>query len=297
MTSIQPPDVPAGTLVRRGESNRRSVARRVVSSVLVIPPCLALVHVGGWIFTFLVGGIVALATAEFVRLARLLDYRVSAFATITTAAALPIVAHRWGAEVELHVLGLFVVFSAASRVFRRRQDGVIADTGISLLGVLYVGVLSTYIVLLRDSTGESGSAVTMGAALVYLTLLVTWAHDTGAYTVGLVLGRHPMVPKISPAKTWEGAAGGLAFALLAALVARWWFAPFLTLSGAVLVGIVGAGAAVGGDLFASMIKRSANIKDTGRFLPGHGGLLDRLDSLLFTGPALFYLLHLFEPAR
>ncbi len=159
-------------------------------------------------------------------------------------------------------------------------------------GPLYLGLFLAHGLALRDF----GGAPELGRNWLILAVLVTFATDTGAFFVGRSLGRHPLAPAISPTKTWEGAVGGFLLAILAAVavgtvfdlgVARWEQA----LAGAV-VGV----AAQSGDLLESKLKRISQVKDTGSIMPGHGGLLDRVDSLAIAVPAVYYCLNtVFKP--
>src|SRR5205807_8527333 len=143
--------------------------------------------------------------------------------------------------------------------------------GIAVLGAVYPGILMAMVVRLRQLPD--------GVAWLLLTLVVTWLNDTGAYFAGRAFGRRKLLPRISPSKTWEGAIGGAAGSILGALVVQHFWLPALPAWGAAAIG---AGAAVLGplgDLSESMLKRAFGRKDSGRLLPGHGGLLDRVDSL------------------
>jgi phosphatidate cytidylyltransferase len=156
----------------------------------------------------------------------------------------------------------------------------VRDSALVLTGMLYIGLTLSYLVVVR--------LLPQGESLLFFLLLVTWAADTAAYYVGTLYGRRRLAPRISPKKTVEGLAGGLVGATVIAFIARWTFVPefslFDTLALAVLLTLVG----LWGDLVESAIKRSAGVKDSGGLLPGHGGMLDRLDSLLFTAPAFYY---------
>ncbi len=162
-------------------------------------------------------------------------------------------------------------------------------------GPLYVGFLLAHVGLLAQAGGYDGYA--LGRNWLIFALLVTFATDTGAYLVGRAAGRHPLVPSVSPNKTWEGAIGGFVGAVIAAtLLGR-----FLDLGPGISVGLAAwnwqtpfIGATVGvaaqlGDLLESKLKRLSQVKDSGRLMPGHGGILDRLDSLLVTLPVVYYL--------
>ena len=153
--------------------------------------------------------------------------------------------------------------------------------GIAVLGAVYPGILMAMVVRLRQLPD--------GVAWLLLTLVVTWLNDTGAYFAGRAYGRRKLYPRISPSKTWEGAVGGLAASVLGAILVKalGWL-PQLPWWGSV---IVGAGAAVLGplgDLSESMLKRAYGAKDSSGLLPGHGGVLDRVDALLFTAPFVLF---------
>jgi phosphatidate cytidylyltransferase len=174
-------------------------------------------------------------------------------------------------------LALVLVFLLAGR-----RDAPRSRASWWLLAVLYVGALGSHFVLLR--------VLEDGRDWVLLLLASTFATDTGAYAVGRLVGRHRMAPSISPGKTWEGAAGGLVFGGAALCGAAWLLElPLSPLAGAVMALAVPV-AAEAGDLLESAIKRRIEVKDMSRLLPGHGGLLDRLDSLLLAGPSLYWLI-------
>jgi phosphatidate cytidylyltransferase len=147
-------------------------------------------------------------------------------------------------------------------------------------GIFYIGGLLTALPLLQRDLPQ-------GPFWVTVTIAVTFANDTGAYFVGRALGRHKLAPAISPGKTVEGAFGGLAGGVGMMLLARATFFPALTIGDALAIG--GAGAVLGpaGDLLESLLKRAAGAKDSGRLIPGHGGVLDRIDALLFVGAYVF----------
>lgn len=160
---------------------------------------------------------------------------------------------------------------------------VINDCAVVLLVWVYVPILFSYIVLLH--------AVPEGHKLVFMVLLMTMVCDSCAYFVGTRWGKHRLYPAVSPKKSIEGAMGGICGAMLAALASKWIYIPELNVVAALGFGVVIGVFAQVGDLFESLLKRSAQIKDSGQLFPGHGGMLDRLDSLLFAFPlAYFYVM-------
>ena len=168
---------------------------------------------------------------------------------------------------------------------------------VTLAGAIYIGGLLMHFVQLRQIALPvlrpgplDGLQIAPGAAWIYATFAVTWAADSGAYFAGRAFGRHKMSPLLSPKKTWEGFAGGLLASIGAGVGIVALLGLPVSLTVGVLLGAIGAVGGTFGDLAESMLKRQAGVKDSGALIPGHGGLLDRIDSLLFTGPLVYYLL-------
>jgi phosphatidate cytidylyltransferase len=163
----------------------------------------------------------------------------------------------------------------------RDLDTVAARATAMLAGVLYVGLLLTFVALLKKRS----------AGWVYLTLTITWFSDTGAYFAGRFLGpRWPakLYPSVSPKKTVVGALGGLAASVGAAVLAKLWYFPSLGWADCVLLAVPANALGQMGDLCESLLKRSVGVKDSGTLLPGHGGMLDRIDALLFVAPYVYF---------
>lgn len=149
-----------------------------------------------------------------------------------------------------------------------------------MFGVFYVGLLLGHYALLRN--------LEHGVELVFFVIIVTWLSDTGGFFVGKPLGKHPLAPTLSPKKSIEGLLGGVAFSVIGAIISQFTYVPFFSLGQCVMLGVGLALLGALGDLAESAIKRSVHVKDSGTIIPGHGGVLDRVDSLLFTGPAMYY---------
>jgi phosphatidate cytidylyltransferase len=162
-------------------------------------------------------------------------------------------------------------------------EQMIANAGATLLGVCYVVLLGGHLVAVRTAFEQ-----TLSSHLLSFFFLVIMGSDTGAYYTGRALGRHKLAPGVSPGKTWEGAVGGLLASLLMAALAHFWFFRELPLKWALPLAAAMNVLGVLGDLTESALKRGAGAKDAANILPGHGGLLDRLDSLLFNAPLIYY---------
>jgi phosphatidate cytidylyltransferase len=176
------------------------------------------------------------------------------------------------------LLVLAVFFMAASQDL----SSTISKMGIALFGILFIGFLLAYVSLIRN--------MPHGRVWVLFLIITVWAGDIFALLSGSFLGRHKLYPKISPNKTFEGLAGAMVGSILVALAFSWLFIPKLTTGFCVLFAIGLAILGQLGDFTESMLKRSAQVKDSGTLFPGHGGMLDRLDSFLFSAPFLHYSL-------
>jgi phosphatidate cytidylyltransferase len=173
-----------------------------------------------------------------------------------------------------------VPVSAAVFLFTAKETEGLADKWARFLcGLLYVPFLIGFLPALR--------ALDEGASWIWIPLVAAWLGDTGGYFAGRAFGKHPMIPLISPKKTWEGFVGGIALAVFGVFIWKWFFLDILLWWDCVLLGVLGNLAGVTGDLVASMIKRTHGVKDTGKFLPGHGGMLDRIDSVIFSLPVVY----------
>jgi phosphatidate cytidylyltransferase len=168
-------------------------------------------------------------------------------------------------------------------------EGRLAGASQALFGVCYFGFLGSYFFLLRGLEN--------GPWFLLLLLMATWAYDTGGYVAGNLWGRHKLFPEISPKKSWEGVAGGVVLCVAAVLVLQVLFpfySAFFKVYELILIALLLSASGQVGDLVESMVKRSLKVKDSGGIIPGHGGVFDRIDSLLFNAPVLFYYLMFFK---
>ncbi len=260
--------------------------KRVISALLFLP----IFYLVSWrlpalYFTALVLAAALMGQYEFYRMARERGSRphlvlgMAAGAFIVLEFYHPLVSGMGGMfPVAVVVLAIMI-----ARLFSARPvEGAIEDVSASLLGVLYVALLFGYQVGVR--TGMHGKQW-----LVFLYFII-WASDIGAYSIGIPFGKHRLYEKISPKKSIEGLMGALAASAGMALLCRVWFMPSIGAGEAVGIALVLAIVGTVGDLAESMFKRSAGIKDSGSIIPGHGGILDRMDSMLFAAPVLYYYL-------
>jgi len=249
---------------------------------------LALVSVwrGGALFAFVVSLALLAGLSEFLVMAQRAGYRVLLGPTMVLAftilfyTMMPIIP---GASIVFPLLALWFIVAVLWRPTPERTVGL----ALSFLGVVYVIGLGIHLQWLRDESH--------GAGRVFAVLFGTWAADTAAFFVGLRWGRHQLAPSISPGKTVEGAiAGWVAALLVTASIWNFWVREGDWAGGLLVGAVVGVGALLG-DLLESMFKRNFHMKDASRLIPGHGGVLDRVDSLLLAGAAAFYVSRIVAP--
>ncbi len=251
---------------------------RIASAIVLIPIVLGSVYFGGLAFFAVVSVALLIAGLEFFQMAQHAGHR-----PVTLLGLALIVLLLYNAYAHTHwereILAGGLLFSMTLAIFWRKDDWI-ASWALTLAGALYVGWLGAYAILVRDLPN--------GLTWTVIALLTVWATDTGAYLVGTRIGRHGFFTAISPKKTWEGAIGGLVAATVAMLVFGLWAGLSAPLAAAFGFGLGIAG--IIGDLAESLLKRQTGVKDSGNLVPGHGGLLDRIDSLLFAAVFAYYYL-------
>jgi phosphatidate cytidylyltransferase len=259
---------------------------RVLSAIVFLPILIAALWFGSPIwFSAIAAAGALLGLYEYYRMAKQGGEVQGLLAAAATLAAFYFGRH----DLIVAVIAALVIVELLVQLFTRANDEdfseMIPSAAIKVFGVLYVAVLGGYIVAIRVIESPIPQ---LSAKLLSLFFLVVFAGDTGAYYTGRTLGRKRLAPRVSPGKTVEGAIGGLAGNVLAALIAHFWFFPELKIAYAIPLALVMGVLGITGDLCESMLKRGAKAKDAGHLIPGHGGLLDRLDSMLFNAPLLYY---------
>ena len=255
---------------------------RLLVGAVGLPVVLGLVWLGGWWLFGLVAVVGVVAVHEFVTIARPLR-PLSPAAYIGTVLAL--VGAQEGGVVWMlgGFLTTFVVAFALNALSQTRAPSTVA-IGSTVLASSWIGFGLGHVLLLRQLHDEP-------RLVVFTVLLTVFAASTFAYFGGRLLGRHKLAPTLSPGKTWEGFITGAIAGIFVAFVALYQERDhFLLIWQAIVLGVVLVLAEVAGDLFESMLKRDMDVKDTGRLLGGHGGMLDRIDAILFAAPAAFYLI-------
>jgi phosphatidate cytidylyltransferase len=271
--------------------------KRVITALIALPVLIASILVP-WLWPLFVALAVFAMVAglyEFWWLARKREMKPDVVVGFAAAAALFIAFYFNDLSLIILILILFTMAALAAAMLKGAPfDKMIASVGATVLGVLYVVLLGGHLVALRASADPYIQP--HASDLLSFFFLIIMGSDTGAYYTGRTFGRHKLAPGISPGKTWEGAVGGMLASLLMAALAHYSFFPELSLKAALPLAAVMNVLGVIGDLTESALKRGAGAKDAAQILPGHGGLLDRLDSLLFNAPVIYYFgLFYFRP--
>lgn len=267
----------------KSATGRTVIKQRIITALIALPfLALCILYSSYGLFAGLLFVVIAIALHEFYRMALPKQRRLEGSLSVA-AGVLCSVGLVYASSPPFLLLSIVLPCLSLALVYLFRvQDmqTVSRDLAFSLLGFLYIPLLLSHAILLR--------ALPAGRDWIFLVLLVVMASDTLAYFVGRTFGRHRLYEAVSPKKTIEGSLGGLVGSVIGALICKLWFFAELSAVDVLLIGIgVGAFSQLG-DLLESLLKRSFNVKDSGALIPGHGGLLDRLDSLLFAFPITYY---------
>lgn len=259
--------------------------KRWITALVTIPFLILLISIGGTLwFAVVINAICIISLWEYFRIVLNKDQNITAIIfqilAIFAGSAILWAAYFHSFNIVLNIIVLNVVISTLISLFRFKSDSSVWEIVFKqVVGIIYIPLFLSYIVFIRN--GDNG------VLWIFLLLIVVFMGDTGAYYLGSYFGQHKLCPAVSPNKTIEGALGGLAASLVSGALIKYLFFPSLPFGLSLLfflsIGIAGQV----GDLFESQIKRVAHIKDSGAILPGHGGVLDRIDALLFAAPAAY----------
>jgi len=259
--------------------------KRVISGLLFLPIFyLVIWRLSPPYFTALVLTAVAAGQYEFYRMARVRGINPNAVLGSVIGALVVLESYQpliFGMGKIYLTVGLLLIMIV--RLFSPRPvGGAVEDISATFMGIFYVAMLFSFQIAIRMGTD--------GRHWLVFLYFVIWASDIGAYSIGIPFGKHRLYEKISPKKSIEGLIGALVASAGMALLCRIWFMPPLGLWETVMLGLVLAGVGTLGDLTESLLKRAAGVKDSGNLIPGHGGILDRMDSMMFAAPVLYYYL-------
>lgn len=255
--------------------------KRELTALIAAPLAIWIV---GWanpyVFDAAIAVIAALALYEFLVLGTRKGYRIPVVLCIAIMLFIVAAFILESVSVEMGVFVALLLIPASYVVSRGELEDALPSSAIAILATLYVGMLGGSLIRLHDDFAD-------GWKLVFFLLLVVWLGDAGAYYFGRTFGKHKLSPRISPKKTVEGLIGGVATSIATALIIHFTFFRNFPLVHTIIAGTILSVAGVVGDLAESMWKRSADVKDSGTLIPGHGGFLDRFDSIFYTTPILY----------
>lgn len=269
------------------------IALPVLILSVILPYLLPQYSWTNWLFLAIAALALGAGLFEFFSLTKKLELKADAGIAYMGAAAFFVAfifdAPTKAPDLLILTLVLFLMIVLVTQMFRFQVDfsKMLTGIGVTVLGVLYVAFLGGFLISTRVGFAES-LVPHLSTKLLGFFFLVVMGADAGAYYMGKNLGKHKLVPKISPGKTWEGVVGGLILSSVFAAIASATFFPELPYKFSIPLALAMTVVGVLGDLAESAMKRGSNTKDAASVLPGHGGLLDRLDSLLFNAPLLYY---------
>lgn len=268
---------------------------RILTAAIGIPIAIYIINYGAWLFAAAVLLLALLAWNEFYKMMQAKDIKVH-YGLGLMGVILALGCAGLGNAQELVMVILLVVLAAVAKSVISHAKFGMTDAAFTVLGTLYISLPFAHLLLLRFAGQHEYiqtplGVLSIGAAYLWLAFIGTWASDTLAYFVGSKLGRRKLCPAISPGKTYEGAIGGLIGSIAGVGIMGW--VSGLPLVHTLFLGFLVGFAAPLGDLAESALKRFSGVKDSGNVLPGHGGVLDRFDAIMFTVPLVYYYIRAF----
>jgi len=275
-----------------GSSNHNNLLWRTLSGVLFVPALVIIAREGSFFFLLLIELGIGIGTFEFYEILAAKGLHPYRFLGILAALVLGLTAYYASYLYTFLTLTVLIFILAVSELVRRHPKDSIYHIASTVFGTFYIGWLMSHLILLRELPRHLGLDYGVGVTFALLPFIIAWGNDTMAFFIGRKFGRHPLLQRVSPGKTWEGTVGGILFATLFTVIYRYLYATYLRLIDAILMGLIGACMALIGDLVESLIKRDAYLKESYGTIPGHGGVLDRFDSIFFCAPFVYYYLRL-----
>lgn len=266
--------------------------RRIIVAVIAIPIILLVSYFGGYFFYFFVLVIGVVSYYEFWNFAKNKD----AYANLWLGLLIIIflITNQFKHLVDVYTIIVVAILLLLSFELFRSKGSAISNLGTSVLGIIYIGFFASTLIALREFYPSIGDLYNRGGSLIMTMFAAIWLCDTAAYYGGTAFGKHKLFPRVSPQKSWEGSLFGFAFAVLTLCLAKLLILDFLSWKDVIIVGVIIGIIGQIGDLVESLLKRDAGIKDSSGLIPGHGGILDRFDSLLFSSPAIWLYLKYFS---
>jgi len=265
--------------------------KRIAVSFAAIPVIILASYFGGYYFLTFVLFISIAAYYEFVSFCK--KKAINANLWLASFIILVLIINQFRHFIDVYTI--IIISSLLLLIFElfRNKGSAILNLGAAYLGIFYIGLFSTALLGLREFYPNVDELYVRGGYLVISILASIWLGDSAAYYGGTAIGRHKLFPRVSPNKSWEGAIFGFIFSIGAMILARLIVLDFLSWNNIIVIGIIIGIVGQVGDLIESLLKRDAGVKDSSAIIPGHGGVFDRFDSLLFVAPAVWFYLRYF----
>ncbi|MEJ2195233.1 MAG: phosphatidate cytidylyltransferase [Ignavibacteriaceae bacterium] len=262
---------------------------RIIVAVIAIPVIVFVSYIGSYYFFVFTLAIGIISFYEFWLFVRKKEIDANLFLGIFSVILL--ITNNFRNFVDFYALILSVVLLLTVVELFRKEGSAIVNLGTTLFGILYIGLFASSLVSIREFYPVEYNR---GGLIILSILFSIWICDSAAFFVGTAIGKHKMFPRVSPKKSWEGTLFGLLFAVIAMITSKVVFLGFVSWQDAILIGLIVGIVGQIGDLIESLLKRDAGVKDSSDFIPGHGGVFDRFDSLLYTAPAVFLYIKYFS---
>lgn len=274
-----------------------NLTKRIITAIIGVPLLITIFYYGSYYFLLFIMLIIGFGSYEYFRLIDNKNINSNKVLGIVFSLILPLGAY-FGYLYFIFIFTVVSILTLFLSLQKQEITSTLAEAGSRFLGIVYIGWFLSHAVLIRDigenkliadSLGNK-SLNDIGFFWIVFVVSCTFVNDTVAFFVGNAKGKHKLAPRLSPGKTWEGTLSGIFMSLVCGIFINLIFNHYINYKWAMILGLIIGVAAVIGDLIESMFKRSVSIKDTGELLPGHGGILDRFDSLIIVFPVMYYLI-------
>ncbi len=265
-----------------------NTVKRVLVSIVAIPLILFVSYLGSFFFFSFVLAIALISFYEFSNLAKSKGAYTNLWIGFTALILLLI--NQFNYIFETYSFLLFLLIALTLIELFRNKNSAIMNIGSTLLGIFYIGLFASSLIGIREFYPSIGDLYSRGGYIIISIFISIWICDSAAFFCGTSLGKHKLFPRVSPNKSWEGAIFGFIFAIISMILLKFVILEFLSWSSVIVFGIVVGTIGQFGDLVESLIKRDAGVKDSSNLIPGHGGIFDRFDSLLYTAPVILLYL-------
>lgn len=266
--------------------------KRVIVSALAIPVILGATYLGRYYFF---GLVLVIALGSFIEFTLMMKKKsISANIPFGIVAVMLLLLNRFKPFADEYAIYLLIIVLLSLTELFRNKGSAIFNMGSTLLGIFYIELLAGSLIGIREFYPPISELYFRGGFILISVLATIWICDSAAFFGGTALGKHKLFPRVSPNKSWEGAIFGLVFAVLTMMIAKVLILYFLDWSEVIIIGIIVGTIGQTGDLVESLFKRDAGVKDSSNLIPGHGGLFDRFDSLMFSAPVILLYLRYFS---